>query len=76
MSETKTNNAGGTGGNEAEGFIEKPELARRLGKTIRTIDNWMHRGILPYYKIGRSVAFKWSDVETHLAQHFRVCPRR
>jgi excisionase family DNA binding protein len=58
-----------------EGFIDKPEMARRLNKTIRTVDNWMQLGLLPYYKIGRSVVFKWSDVETHLAQTCRVARR-
>ncbi len=56
-----------------EPFITKPEVARRLGKRVRTIDNWMHQGLLPYYKLGRSVAFKWSEVESHLEQVCRVC---
>ena len=55
-----------------EGFIGKKEVARRLNKGIRTVDYWMERGILPYYKIGRSVEFKWSEVEAHLAQTCRV----
>ncbi len=55
-----------------EGFINKPEVARRLGKKLRTVDNWMQRGILPYYKIGRSVSFKWSEIETALARTCRV----
>ena len=59
----------------AEPFINKEEVAARLGKTLRTVDNWMQRGLLPYYKIGRSVAFKWSDVEAHLAQTCRVARR-
>jgi hypothetical protein len=25
----------------------------------RTADDWMKRGILPFYKIGHSVAFRW-----------------
>ena len=58
-----------------EGFIGKTEDARRLNKTIRTVDNWMQRGLLPYYKIGRSVEFKWSDVESHLQQTCRVARR-
>jgi len=56
-----------------EPFINKEEVARRLGKTLRTVDNWMQRGLLPYYKIGRSVEFKWSDVEEHLSQTCRIC---
>jgi excisionase family DNA binding protein len=59
----------------AEPYIGKPEVAKRLNKTLRTIDNWMARGILPYFKIGRSVVFKWSDVEAHLSQTCRVARR-
>jgi excisionase family DNA binding protein len=55
-----------------EGFIGKGEVARRLNKTLRTVDNWMQLGILPYYKIGRSVAFKWSEIEAALAKTCRV----
>ncbi len=55
-----------------EAFINKPEVARRLGKRVRTVDNWMQQGLLPYYKIGRSVAFKWSEVEVALAKLCRV----
>ena len=71
------NQEAGTGTNNApvEEFINKSEVARRLGRTLRTVDNWMKRGILPYFKIGRSVSFKWSDVEAHLAQTCRVCRR-
>ena len=58
-----------------EGYINKIEVAKRLNKKLRTVDNWMRRGLLPYYKIGRSVAFRWSEVETHLGQTCRVCRR-
>lgn len=73
-----TQNPSGSGeqnGVEPEEFINKAEVARRLRKKLRTIDNWMKRGILPYYKMGRSVSFKWSDVQTHLQSHYRVCRR-
>jgi excisionase family DNA binding protein len=68
-----TTNANSTEEKPVEGFITKTELARRLKKTTRTVDNWMSSGVLPYYKIGRSVNFKWSEVETHLAQTCKVC---
>lgn len=58
-----------------EGFITKPEVAKRLGKTLRTVDNWMSRGLLPYYKIGRSINFRLSEVQIHLAQTTRVSRR-
>lgn len=57
---------------DPEPFIGKPEVARRLNKQLRTVDNWMSRRILPYYKIGRSVSFKWSEIESALAKNCRV----
>ena len=59
-------------GAAVEPFIGKAEVARRLGKKLRTIDNWMSRRLLPYYKIGRSVSFKWSEIEAALARTCRV----
>jgi predicted DNA-binding transcriptional regulator AlpA len=63
----------GTNSVPVEEFINKAEVARRLKKTVRCIDNWMSRGFLPYYKIGRSVSFKWSEIEAALARTCRVC---
>jgi excisionase family DNA binding protein len=57
-------------------FLSKLEIAKRLKKEPRTIDNWMKRGILPYYKLGRTVAFKWGDVMTHLDKNCRRCQSR
>jgi hypothetical protein len=54
-------------------FLSKIEIAKRLKKEPRTIDNWMKRGILPYYKFGRTVAFKWNDVLTHFDKNCRRC---
>ena len=59
----------------AEEFIGKEEVAKRLGKTLRTVDNWMKRRMLPYYKIGRSVSFRWSECEAHLSATCRVAGR-
>ena len=72
MAETARANLTGQPLATPEGFIGKTEVAQRLNKTLRTVDNWMQRGLLPYYKIGRSVVFKWSDVESHLTQTCRV----
>ncbi len=62
-------------GHEPEGYITKAEVAKRLKKTVRTVENWQRKGILPFIKAGRSVLFKWSDCEAHLQQYFRVCRR-
>ena len=62
--------------NLADGFISKAEVARRLGKTARTVEQWMRRGIIPYLKIGKgrraTVLFKWADIEVHLKTNYGV----
>jgi len=54
-----------------EGYLTKVEVAQRMKKCARTIENLMAKG-LPHYKIGRAVIFRWSEVEAHLAANYRV----
>ena len=74
MSDEIQNNA--AAGKEPEGYITKREVARRIKKTVRTVEHWQKTGALPYVKIGQSVLFKWADVEAHLQTNFRVCRPR
>ena len=60
---------------ETEELITKKDVAGLTSKDVRTIDNWMRKGILPYYKCGRTVMFRWSDVQAHLDANFRICRR-
>ena len=69
------NAAAGAGGPTFEPYIDKGEVGLRTQMRPRTIDDWMKRGLLPYYKVGRSVRFKWSEVEAHLSANCRVCRR-
>jgi predicted DNA-binding transcriptional regulator AlpA len=55
-----------------EPYIGKPECARRLGRTVRSVDTYMAMGIIPFYKLGRTVAFKWSEVDEHIKAHYRA----
>jgi excisionase family DNA binding protein len=55
-----------------EGYITKEEVARRLAKTVRTVENWQRRGYLPFVKIGQSVLFRWSDVVAQIDRKFTV----
>ena len=55
-----------------EGYIDKRECARRLGRTPRSVDTYMALGMVPFYKLGRTVAFKWSEVDAHIRAHYRV----
>lgn len=60
----------GNGGMAAENFIGKTEVARRLNRSLKTVGNWMRRGILPYYKLGHRVSFRWSEVEAHIQANY------
>lgn len=60
----------------ADCFISKVDVAVRLGKTVRTVEQWMMRGVISFIKIGKgrraTVLFKWSDIEAHLKSNFGV----
>ena len=57
-----------------EPFIGKAEVARRIGKSERTVEKWMKREVMPYYKIGRSVSFKfkWTEVKSALVKYHHM----
>jgi len=59
----------------AEPFIGKPEAAQRLGIKPRTLDQWLHDGRIPFYRVGRSCRLRWSEVQAHLAETARVARR-
>ena len=45
-----------------EELLTKHELAARLKKSPRCIEQWMRRHYLPYIKIAHTVRFRWRDV--------------
>jgi excisionase family DNA binding protein len=59
-------------GREGEAFLTKEEVGSRLRKPVRTIEDWMRRGIIPYYKVGQAVRFRWSEVQAQFAARYRV----
>ena len=44
-----------------------------MGRTTRGVDKMMRRGLIPYYKFGYRVAYRWSEIQQHLAETCRVC---
>ena len=56
-----------------EPYINKREVARRMGRTTRGVDKMMRRGQIPYYKWGYRVAYRWSEIQKHLAETCLVC---
>ena len=57
-----------------EPFITKEEVARRMRKPVRTIENWMRENRIPFYRVGHSVRFRWSDIQGHFNKCYRVAP--
>jgi hypothetical protein len=68
---TSTSDTQGQLTQSADEILDKLKLARRLDKSVRTIDVWMKGGRLPYIKVGRSVLFRWGAVLEKL-EGFRV----
>ena len=56
------------------GYRTKSEIAEQFQVTVRTIDQWMKSGRLPYFKIARTVRFRVRDIEASLDQTSRVQP--
>jgi excisionase family DNA binding protein len=54
-----------------DALLTKQALAPRLNCSVRTVDEWMRKGKLPYIKVGKSVRFRWADVMQKLSE-FRV----
>ena len=57
-----------------EGYITKTTVALLTSMSLRSIDNQMKKG-LPFYTLGRSVRFRFSEVQTYLTGHCRVSHR-
>jgi excisionase family DNA binding protein len=54
----------------SDGLLRKPELARKLSISKRTLDAWMKRGLVPFLKLGgKSVRFRLRDVLAKLDQY-------
>jgi len=66
------NTSPGIIGTDAEPFITKQEVGSRMRKPVRTIEDWMRRRIIPFYKVGQAVRFRWSEVQAHFAARYRV----
>jgi excisionase family DNA binding protein len=54
-----------------DSLLTKRNLAPRLKCSVRTVDEWMRKGRLPYIKVGKTVRFRWADVVAKLGE-FRV----
>ena len=53
-----------------EPLLTKEQVAVHCQVCLRTVDAWMKRGALKFRKLGKSVRFRPSDVEAHLATFY------
>ena len=51
-----------------DGFINKRQLAQKLGMSPRTIEKKVSQGLIPCMKIGRTVRFDWETVKRELQE--------
>lgn len=52
--------------NEIENMVGIVELSQYLGVKIATVYGWVHIRSIPYYKIGRLVKFRKSEIDLWL----------
>jgi excisionase family DNA binding protein len=50
-------------------LLNKVEAARRLGVCVRTLDNRIREGLVPFVKIGKATRFIPRDIEQFIASH-------
>jgi hypothetical protein len=58
-----------------ETWVGKKGVAEHFKISVRTADNWMKRGLLPYIRIGKNVRFKLSEAEEKLNRNFKILGR-
>jgi excisionase family DNA binding protein len=46
----------------SDGLLSKRGLAPKLQISIRTLDDWMRKGRIPFLKVGKTVRFRLTDV--------------
>ena len=50
--------------------LTQKQLAERLQKSVRTIQNWKARGELPFTRIGNSILFHWGSCKKKLGMQW------
>ncbi len=54
------------------GKITRKQLAAHCGLSLRTIDELTRNGVLPFFKIGKSIRYELPEVEVALRERFHV----
>lgn len=55
---------------EKNQWLNKKQAKERLHVCLKTLDNYLLRGILPYSKFAGKIYLKASDIEAHLQRNY------
>jgi excisionase family DNA binding protein len=55
---------------ERSRLLTKAQIAEELNVTVRTVSNWMSRGVLPHIKVSGRILFPWPEVRETLKRNF------
>jgi excisionase family DNA binding protein len=56
---------------DSEGWVDQKAAAEHLKISRRTLYDWMQKGVIPHFRIGRGVRFKLSDVDEAMKRRVR-----
>lgn len=51
-------------------WIPKPEAKKKLNVCLKTLDNYLKNGILPYSRFAGKIYIKIGDIENHLERNY------
>jgi hypothetical protein len=57
------------------GKITRKQLAVHCGLSLRYIDELTRNGVLPFFKIGKSIRYELPEVEAAFRERFHVQPK-
>ena len=55
--------------------LTRHQLAVQLALSLRYVDELTRNGVLPYFKIGKSIRYEHAEVEAALRERFHVQPK-
>lgn len=51
-------------------WIPKPEAKKKLNVCLKTLDNYLKNGIIPYSRFAGKIYIKAGDIEAHLERNY------
>ena len=60
---------------EFAGYLDKVEAGKLLAVSPRTLDVWLKKRLVPFFKIGRTVRFSAEDIDGFLKSRCRIAAK-